>query len=79
MQLMLHIQHRRTKLLHRRGSVVVERSPRMREIGVRSPVGTNLIDKTGSDSSYATRLATGASVMGPHYKQMPRVTVGSAR
>lgn len=65
MQLMLHIQHRGTKHLNRRGGVVVERSPRMRDIGVRSPVETNLIDKTGSDSSNATRSATGASVMGP--------------
>ena len=28
--------------LNRRGGLVVERSPRMREIGVRKPVGTNL-------------------------------------
>ena len=52
-------------LKHRRGGVEVDRSPRMREIGVRFPVATDLSRKTGSDSSTAKRLATGVSVTGP--------------
>ena len=46
---------------YRRGCLLVERSPRMLEIGVRSP-----IIKTGSDKSAAKRLATGVNVTGPH-------------
>ena len=49
----------------RRGGVEVERLPHMREIGVRSPVATDLSRKTGSDSSTAKRSATGVSVTGP--------------
>ena len=49
--------------------VEVERSPRMREIGVRSPVATDLsrkkLLKTGSDSSTSKRSALGVSVTGP--------------
>ena len=38
--------------LNRRGGVIVERSPRMREIGVRSPVGTDLSLKQVGDYHY---------------------------
>lgn len=49
---------------HRRGGSVVDCSPPMREIGVRSPIGTYLrCYKTGSDSSTTKRSATGASAM----------------
>ena len=44
---------------NRRGGVEVERSPRIREIRVQSPVATDV--KTGSDSSTAKRSATGVS------------------
>ena len=52
---------------NRRNGVEVERSPRMREIGVRSPVATDRWKevKTGSDSSTAKRSSTGVSVTGP--------------
>ena len=42
-----------------------ERSPRMREIGVRSLVATDISRKKGSDSSTAKRSATSVSVTGP--------------
>ena len=45
---------------NRRG-IVVERLPRMREVGVQSPFGTV---KTGSDCSTAKSSATGVSVTG---------------
>ena len=51
-------------LSYTRGGVVVERSPRMREVGVRSEQTFKVV-KTGSDSSTAKRLATGVSVTGP--------------
>ena len=54
-----------SKLTDGRSGVEVERSPRMREIGVPSPVATDLVVKTGSDSSTAKRSATGVSVTGP--------------
>ena len=54
-----------SNILKRRGGVVVERSPRIREIGVQSPVGTILSLKTGSDSSTAKRMSTSVSVTGP--------------
>ena len=47
-----------TKVYYRHGGKVVERSHRMWEIEVRSPV------KTGSDSSTAKRSVTGVSAMG---------------
>ena len=50
---------------YHRGAVKVERSPRMREIGVRFPVATDLSRKTGNDSSIVKRSATGVSVTGP--------------
>ena len=43
----------------------VERSPRMREIGVRPTVATDLCVKSGSESSSAKCSTTGVSVMGP--------------
>ena len=43
----------------------MESSPRMLDIGVRSPIATNTIVKTGSDSSTAKRSSTGVNVMGP--------------
>ena len=51
------------KCLDRHGVVVVERWPRMRKIGTRSPVRTSR--RRGSDSSNAKRSATGVSVTGP--------------
>ena len=45
----------------RRDGVEVERLPRVREIGVRSKVATDLI----RDRSTAKRSATGVSVTGP--------------
>ena len=47
--------------LQNRRSVMVERLPRMREVGVQSPFGTV---KTGSDCSTAKSSATGVSVTG---------------
>ena len=64
---------------NRRGGVEVDRSFRMREIGFRSPVATDLSWKTGSGSSIAKRSATDVSVkvlVDDHYKRIPRVTVG---
>ena len=61
--------------INRCGDFVVERSPRTREIGVRSPVGTDLSLLTGSDSY----TAKGVSVTGleiTKYNALPRVTVG---
>ena len=64
-----------------RGGVMVERSPRVQEIGVRSPVAT--VVKTGSESSTAKRSEIGVSVTrvlgDDHYKRMPCVTEGVAR
>ena len=48
-----------------RGCVEVKRSPRMREIGVRSPIPTDLSLKKGSDRSTAKRSTLGVSVTGP--------------
>ena len=48
-----------------RGGVEVERSPCMREIGIRSLFATDLNRKKGSDSSTAKRSATSVSVTGP--------------
>ena len=45
--------------IYRRVGVEVERSSRMLEIGVRSPVAKDLNEKTGSDSSTAKRSAKG--------------------
>ena len=53
------------KWIYRRGGLVVERSFRMRKVGVRSPVETDL--KTGSYSSIAKHSATDVSVMDKHY------------
>ena len=39
-------------------NLYVVRSPRMREIGVRSPVGTDSVVKTGNDNSTAKHSAT---------------------
>ena len=50
--------------LDRRGDVEVERSPHVREIGVRSPVATDPVVKTGNDSSTAKRSATGVCITG---------------
>ena len=61
-----------SKLYYRRGGVEVELSPRVPEIGVRSPFVT--VVKTGNDSSNAKRSAIGESVTGPrddHNKWMP--------
>ena len=55
----------RSKPGDRRDGVEVERSPRVREIGARSPVATDLSRKTDSDSSTTNRSATGVSVTGP--------------
>lgn len=49
----------------RRYDPKVQRSPRMREIGVRSTVETYLCVKSGSDSSTAKCSTTSVSVMGP--------------
>ena len=54
-----------SNILKRRGGVVVKRSPRILEIGVRSLVGTDLSLETGSDSFTAKRLSTSVSVTGP--------------
>ena len=48
-----------------RGGVVVERSPRERDTGVRSTIGTDLFFKTTSDSSIAKRSTTGENVIDP--------------
>ena len=67
---------------NRCGGVEIDRSSRMREIGVRSPVATDLSWKTGSDSSTAKRSATDVSVkvlVDDHYKRYARVAVGVAR
>ena len=48
----------------RRGGVEIERSPRVREIRVRSPVATDLSRKNSNESSTAKRSATGVSVTG---------------
>ena len=50
-------------VFNRRGGVEVDRLPRMREIGGRFPVATDV--KTGSDSSTVKRSATGVSAPGP--------------
>ena len=47
-----------------RGNLVVQHSPRKREIGVRSPGQTKVI-KISSESFTAKRSATGVSVTGP--------------
>ena len=57
-----------------RGGVEVERSPRIREIGVRSLVATDISRKKGIDSSTAKRSATSVSVTGPR-----RWPLGSCR
>ena len=44
---------------------VVERSPRMQEIRVRSPVATDRSRETGSESSTAKWSATSVSATGP--------------
>ena len=46
-------------------NTVIERTPPMQEIEVRSPVGRTKVVKTGSDSSTAKRSARGVSVTGP--------------
>ena len=62
-----NIYHRCMSLIFRdrRGGVEIERSPRVREIGVRSLVATDPSRKNGSDTSTAKRSATGVSVTGP--------------
>ena len=49
----------------RRVGAEVERSPRMREIGVRCTVATDLSRKNRYDSSTAKRSATSVNVGGP--------------
>ena len=49
----------------RHGGEEVERWPRMREIGLRFSVATDLSKKTGSESSTAKRSAKGVIVTGP--------------
>ena len=58
-------------LINRRGGLELERSPRMREIGVRSPVGTTCLLKQVSDSSTAKRSTTVVSVTGPWRLPLP--------
>ena len=59
---------------------MVECSPRMPKIGVRSPVEQTYVVETGSDSSTAKRSASGVNDFGDdHYKGLTSVTVGVAR
>ena len=64
----------------RYNEVEVERSPRMREIGVDPRSRQTYVVKTGSDSYTAKRSGTGVSVTGDdYYKWYARVAVGVTR
>ena len=56
---------------------MVERSPRIWEIGFRSQVATDPSRKTASDNFTAKRSATGVSVTGP--RRLPLQRVGPCR
>ena len=51
--------------MHRRRGLVVERSPRMREIGVRSLVGTDIGLSMVVTATIAGRSSTGVSITDP--------------
>ena len=70
--------------LDRRAGVVVECFPRMREIGVRSPVATDLINSLKQVVSAPLPNARQQVRVSPflgddHYKWLTRVAVGVAR
>ena len=74
---------RLTLRYNRRGGIDVECSPLVRDIGVRSPVATDLSRKkqvvTASLPNARQKVRVSRVLGDEHYKRMPRVKVGVAR